>query len=285
MAKKSSHPKTTSTRINRSQDSASSRKSSKKVKNSKPTKEKISKSTGSGDEAARRTKPGSKRSNVSHHPKPVVQAPAASKRWARKVYDILLKTYPEAQCALHHRNAYELLVATILSAQCTDQRVNSVTPALFKAYPDPRSLAGAPLPDIEAAIRVTGFYRNKAKSIQGASRIIVEQHAGHVPDTMEGLTQLPGVARKTANVVLGNVFDKNEGVVVDTHVSRLSQRIGLSTHGNPNKIEKDLMALFPRENWTQLAHLLIHHGRAVCSARKPKCDQCLLANGCPKIGV
>ena len=210
---------------------------------------------------------------------------AQQKRFARRIYKKLLDLYPDAKCALDHRNAYELLIATILSAQCTDKRVNMVTPDLFKAYPDPRALAQAPLTDIEEAVRTTGFYRNKAKAIQKASGIIAQRHGGKVPDTMDELTQLPGVARKTANVVLGNVFGKNDGVVVDTHVGRLSQRIGLSSNTDPKKIERDLMEIFPQETWTMLAHLLIHHGRAVCAARKPKCDQCSLAKDCPKIGV
>ena len=250
----------------------------------KSVKKKIVDSTITNGDSARNTKPNDKKSSIER--KLAVQAPTVTAiRRARRVYDILIKNYPDARCALNHRNAYELLVATILSAQCTDQRVNKVTPSLFKAYPNPQSLADASLIDIEEAIRSTGFFRNKAKSIRGASQIIAQQYDGQVPDTMDDLTQLPGVARKTANVVLGNVFEKNEGVVVDTHVSRLSQRIGLTDHSDPNKIEKDLMALFPRETWTQLAHLLIHHGRAICSARKPKCDQCPLANDCQKNGV
>ena len=204
---------------------------------------------------------------------------------AKRIYAQLMKMYPDARCALDHRDAFELLVATILSAQCTDERVNKVTPDLFKKYPDAKALAQAPIGDIEEAVRSTGFYRNKAKSIQGASQLLVEHHQGRVPDDMAALTSLPGVARKTANVVLGNVFGKNDGVVVDTHVARLSQRIGFTSHKDPKKIEQDLMRLFPRESWTMLAHLLIHHGRAVCSARKPKCDQCGIAKDCPKVGV
>ncbi len=230
--------------------------------------------------------PKAKPSQVKKSGKASAATPAADlKRFARQVYKKLLKEYPDARCALDHRNAYELLVATILSAQCTDKRVNMVTPDLFKAYPDPRSLAQAPLEEIEEAVRTTGFYRNKAKAIRKASEIIAEEHGGQVPDSMDELTNLPGVARKTANVVLGNVFEKNEGVVVDTHVSRLSQRIGLTPHKDPKKIEADLMELFPRDTWTMLAHLLIHHGRAVCSARKPDCDNCPLAKTCLRVGV
>lgn len=204
---------------------------------------------------------------------------------ARRVYGELSKIYPDAKCALHYRDAYQLLLATILSAQCTDTRVNMVTPELFKKYPTPAKMAKASSIAIEEAIRSTGFYRNKAKSLIGSSRLLVQKHHGEVPDTMEQLIQLPGVARKTANVVLGNAFGKNEGVVVDTHVGRLSRRLGLSSHTDPNKVEQDLMALFPRDNWAILAHLLILHGRAVCGARKPRCDRCTLAKMCPKIGV
>lgn len=204
---------------------------------------------------------------------------------AQAVFAKLLTLYPDARCALDHRNAYELLVATILSAQCTDKRVNMVTPDLFKKYPDPAALAGAPLEEIEEAVRTTGFYRNKAKSIRGASQIITEKFGGQVPASMDDLTSLPGVARKTANVVLGNAFGKNEGVVVDTHVMRLSRRLGLTRHTDAQKIENDLMNLFDRKNWTLLAHLLIDHGRAVCVARKPRCSQCALNDLCPKIGV
>jgi len=210
---------------------------------------------------------------------------ADPKVYAKWVYDKLQKLYPDACCALTHRNPYELLIATILSAQCTDVRVNMVTPALFKQYPNTQALATAPIGQIEQLIRSTGFFRQKAKSLKGASQQLVEHHDGHVPDTMEALTQLPGVARKTANVVLGNAYNKNVGVVVDTHVSRLSQRLGLSTNTSTNKIEQDLIALYPQAKWTMLSHLLIHHGRQVCSARKPKCQQCQLAKDCPKIGV
>ena len=178
-----------------------------------------------------------------------------------------------------------MLVATILAVQCTDKRVNIVTPALFKKYPTADKLAEADQADVEELIRTTGFYRNKAKSLLGASRAIVNDFAGDVPDTMDDLLQLPGVARKTANVVLGNAFDKNVGVVVDTHIGRLSRRLGFTEHDDPKKVERDLMALFPQQTWTMLAHLLIHHGRAICVARKPRCDDCALARMCPKIGV
>ena len=193
--------------------------------------------------------------------------------------------YPDATCALEHRDPFQLLIATILSAQCTDVMVNKVTPVLFKKYPTPAALAEAKRADVEAIIKPTGFYRNKAKSIQGAALAIVQDHDGRVPDTMDQLLKLPGVARKTANVVLGNAFDINEGVVVDTHVGRLSVRLGLTEQTNPVKVEQDLMQLFPRKHWTMLSHLLIFHGRAVCTARKPKCDACDLSRMCPKVGV
>lgn len=207
------------------------------------------------------------------------------RRRAARVYRKLLATYPDAHCALIHRNAFELLVATILSAQCTDARVNMVTPRLFEKYPTPQAMADAPLRDLEQLVRTTGFYRNKAKNIQGAARMITERHAGEVPRTMQELLELPGVARKTANVVLGNAFGINVGVVVDTHIGRLSRRLGFTTHTDPVKVERDLMALFPKKNWTMLAHLLIFHGRQICQARKPKCDICPVNKDCPKIGV
>lgn len=195
------------------------------------------------------------------------------------------RTYTHADCALHHRNPFELLVATILSAQCTDERVNQVTPWLFKRYPDPPTMAAATQEELEALVRPTGFFRNKAKSIQAASTMIIDRFSGKVPDTMEGLIQLPGVARKTANVLLGTAFGKNEGVVVDTHVGRLAIRLGLTRETDPVKVEKDLMELFPKPKWTFLGHSLILHGRSICSARKPDCGACPLAVHCPKVGV
>ena len=207
------------------------------------------------------------------------------RRRARRIYRKLEVMYPEARCALNHRNPWELLVATILSAQCTDKRVNKVTPALFDAFPTPEATAQAAPEQIEPYVQSCGFYRNKAKNIHGAAQTVVEQHDGQVPDTMKELLQLPGVARKTANVVLGNAFDKNVGAVVDTHVGRLSERLGFSEHRDPKKIEPDLMARFPRKHWTMLAHLLIAHGRAICKARRPLCSQCELRRSCPQIGV
>lgn len=203
----------------------------------------------------------------------------------QRIYRRLEEEFPQAKCALLHDNPFELLIATILSAQCTDERVNMTTPALFKKYPTPRKMASAKQDDIEKLIRSCGFYRNKAKSIRGAAMAIVEDHGGKVPDTMDELLKLPGVARKTANVVLGNAFGINVGMVVDTHIKRLSYRMGLTDHTDPVKVERDLMQLFPAEQWTMLSHLLIWHGRRTCSARKPDCDHCPVADDCPKRGV
>jgi endonuclease III len=190
------------------------------------------------------------------------------KKRAQHILDTLYEHYPDPNCALNHRNPFELLIATILSAQTTDVRVNKVTPDLFKAYPTPEAMAEAPLEELEEIIRSTGFYRQKSKSIKQASETIVQEFNGKVPDTMKGLLKLRGAARKTANVVLGNAFNKNVGVVVDTHVERLSNRFGLTKEKkNTNKIEKDLMALFPQEHWANLSHLLILHGRNACKAR------------------
>jgi endonuclease-3 len=191
------------------------------------------------------------------------------------------RIYPDAHCELDFRNALQLLVATILSAQSTDRRVNMVTPALFRKYRTAKSYADAPLPELENAIKSTGFYRNKAKSIRGAAREIVEKHNGKVPDTMAKLCELPGVGRKTANVVLGNAFHKDEGIVVDTHVIRLSQRLGLTKQKDPVKIELDLMKLVPRSDWTDWSHWLIWHGRRRCYARKPDCSRCEVFKLCP----
>jgi endonuclease-3 len=209
----------------------------------------------------------------------------AEKRRAGRIYRKLAETYPQAQCALTHRNPFELLVATILSAQCTDEQVNKITPKLLERYPDPDAMAQAPLRQIEKLIHSTGFYRNKAKALKFASKAIVDEHGGRVPDTMEQLLGLRGVARKTANVVLGNAFGRNVGVVVDTHVKRLAYRMGLTGNTDPVKIEQDLMARFPRKNWAMLSHLLIWHGRAVCKARKPDCDHCPVKRQCPQVGV
>jgi len=192
----------------------------------------------------------------------------------------LRKVYPNVVCALHHRNAFELTIATILSAQTTDVGVNKATPALFKAFPTPKALASASLPEIEPLIRTTGFYRAKAKNIQGAARVLVEKFHGKVPQTIEELTELPGVARKTANVVLGSWFGIAAGVVVDTHVLRLSRRLELTKATDPKKVEQDLMKIIPQDRWIQFSHELIHHGRQVCIARKPHCVDCSLEKLC-----
>ncbi len=189
--------------------------------------------------------------------------------------------YPGATCSLEHADPYQLLVATILSAQCTDERVNMVTPGLFRRYPAPEDLADARVEELEEMIRSTGFFRNKSKSLLGMANAVVERHGGRVPDSMEELTALPGVGRKTANVVLGNAFHKNVGVVVDTHVRRLARRLGLTASDDPEQIERDLMEVVPREDWTDISHLLIYHGRAVCRAQKPRCASCVLADLCP----
>ncbi|MEP0775787.1 MAG: endonuclease III [Acidobacteriota bacterium] len=197
----------------------------------------------------------------------------------------LAVAYPDAWCELRHSSPYELLVATILSAQCTDARVNQVTPALFARYPDPAALAAADPAELEELIRPTGFFRNKARALLGMARAIAERFAGRVPATMEELTSLPGVGRKTANVILGTGFGIAAGIVVDTHVARLSRRLGLTRESNPERIEDDLKALFPPSSWILLAHRLIIHGRRVCTARRPACDACPLAHVCPRLGV
>ncbi len=197
----------------------------------------------------------------------------------------LQQTYPDAHCELNHSSPLELLVATILSAQCTDKRVNLVTPELFRRYPAAADYAQAPLPELEAAIKSTGFFRNKSKSLKTACQAIVARHGGRVPQTMEELTGLGGVGRKTANVVLGNAFGINCGIVVDTHVARLSQRLGLTRETGPEKIEQALMPLVPREQWTLFSHWLIWHGRRRCYARNPDCANCELKSLCPKVGV
>jgi len=188
--------------------------------------------------------------------------------------------YPNAECALHHKNAWELLVATILSAQCTDARVNMVTPELFRKFPTPKAMAEASLPAIEEEIRSTGFYHNKAKSISGAAKKIVGEFGGRVPKTIAELLTVPGAARKTANVVLGVAYKIAEGVVVDTHVLRISKRLGLTQATDPKKVEQDLMRITPKDHWIQFSHELIHHGRQVCIARKPRCVDCTLETLC-----
>ncbi len=203
---------------------------------------------------------------------------------ARQMVTILRRCYPEARCALHYANPFQLLVATILSAQCTDVQVNRVTPALFARYPDSRALAAADPEELEDLVRPTGFFRNKARSLVGCARALVEKFAGEVPRSLEELTELPGVGRKTANVVLGNAFDV-PGMVVDTHVKRLSRRFGWTVENDPEKIERDLCVLLPKKDWTLAGHLLIHHGRQVCKAPVPLCSTCPLRTLCPRIGV
>ena len=210
-------------------------------------------------------------------------APAAER--APDIYRRLAAAYPDARCALDHRNPYELLVATILSAQCTDKRVNMVTPALFAKYPNAEALADARPEELEEMIKSTGFFRNKTRSLLGMSAKVAELHGGRIPESMEELVRLPGVGRKTANVVLGNAFERAEGVVVDTHVARLSARLALTREIDPVKIEQDLMKLFPRDQWTMLAHLLIWHGRQVCIARRPLCEKCVVNDLCPSSRV
>jgi endonuclease III len=190
------------------------------------------------------------------------------------------EAYPDAVCALTHRTPWELLVATILSAQCTDARVNMVTPELFRRFPTPKAMAAAPLDQIEEKIRTTGFFHNKAKSIQGAARKITEEFGGKVPQTLAELITIPGAARKTANVVLGVSFGKAEGVVVDTHVFRISRRLELAKGDTPQEVEKELMQVLPQERWISYSHQVIHHGRQVCVARSPKCDKCNLETLC-----
>ena len=203
----------------------------------------------------------------------------------KRILETLQRTYPTETCALHHKSPLDLLVATILSAQCTDERVNLVTKDLFASYHDAEDYARAPTGELEEAIRPTGFFRNKAKAIQEACGRIVEAYGGRVPETMEELLTLRGVARKTANVLLGTWFKKNEGVVVDTHVHRIAMRLGLTKQKTPEKIERDLMAILPREAWTDFAHRVIWHGRRICDARKPECERCPLDPLCPKVGV
>jgi endonuclease-3 len=211
------------------------------------------------------------------------RTPAAKR--APGIFERLHRAYPDARCALNFESPYQLLVATILSAQCTDKRVNMVTPELFRRYATARELAAAKPEDLEEIIKSTGFFRSKSRSLIGMATGIAEKYGGVVPSKMDQLVELPGVGRKTANVILGNAFDRNEGVVVDTHVTRLSQRLALTKHSDPVKIEQDLMKLFPTEQWTLLAHLLIEHGRQICIARAPKCDQCVLSDLCPSSTV
>ncbi len=233
-----------------------------------------SKSRDNAAQAARQTQPRPAAVAASAH------AAGRSPERVQAIVATLAAAYPQAECALHHRNAWELLVATILSAQCTDVRVNIVTPELFRRYPTPQDLAAAPLPAIEELIRTTGFYHNKAVSISGAAKKITAEFAGQVPRDMAALLTLPGVARKTANVVLGVAFGIADGIVVDTHVQRISRRLDLTAEEDPKRIEQDLMAVIPRPEWIAFSHRVIAHGRQTCVARKPKCDACTLERLC-----
>lgn len=253
------------------------KKSSKKMSTAKKT---SSKKTTSDKRASKNTT--TKKRAAKSKTKRV--SPALKER-AERLYGGLVELFPTVECALDHKNAFELLVATILSAQCTDERVNKVTPALFKQFPTAQKMSQAPIETIEKLIHSTGFYRNKAKSIKGMSTLVVEKHGGEIPDTMDELLKLPGVARKTANVLLGTWFKKNIGVVVDTHVKRLSNRMGLTTQTQPEKVEGDLMVIFPQEEWTNLSHRMIYLGRSLCPARKPKCEECPLQPDCKQVGV
>jgi endonuclease-3 len=244
--------------------------------------------------AAKSTKPAKAKKRASDSGKAVL-LPHLRERWPRtaaerkaraaEYYERLAATYPDAHCALDHEDAYQLLVATILSAQCTDKRVNIVTPELFKRYPSATQMAGAEREELETEIKSTGFFRSKTKSLLGMAQSLVARHGGAVPDSMDELTQLPGVGRKTANVVLGNAFHKNVGIVVDTHVTRLSERLGLTRETDAVKIEEDLMPLFPSDQWTMVSHLLIEHGRQICLARAPRCEECPLNDICPSSRV
>ena len=212
-------------------------------------------------------------------------ATAEAKRYAAKIVKRLKAEYLDAECALTHRTPLELTIATILSAQCTDARVNIVTQDLFKKYQSAQDFAAAPIADLEKAVQSTGFFRNKARNIKACCQQLVDQHGGKIPQDMDQLVKLPGIGRKTANVVLGTAFGLSTGVVVDTHVTRLSNRLGLTTHSDAVKIERDLIALLPKSEWIDFSHRMIHHGRRVCVARKPRCEQCVLNDICPRVGV
>ena len=233
------------------------------------------------------TKPALESKPVSRAPKKAVAAPRSISRYppaaqrAPQIYERLHARFPDAHCALDFHSPFQLLVATILSAQCTDKRVNMVTPVLFARYPTPAALAAAKPEELEDIIKSTGFFRAKAKSLIGMATALADRYSGDVPAQMTELVRLPGVGRKTANVVLGNAFGQDEGVVVDTHVARVSYRLALTRQTDPVKIEQDLMALFPRSQWTMLSHLFIEHGRQICDARRPKCEVCPLNDLCP----
>ncbi len=203
----------------------------------------------------------------------------------KEIISLLKKYYPDAKCSLDFKNPFELLVATVLSAQCTDERVNKVTPELFKKFPDAKAMAKADIGELEELVRSTGFYKNKAKNLKNTAQILTETYDGKIPKSLDQLTHLSGVGKKTANVVLGTAFGIASGVVVDTHVGRLSQRLGLTKNKTPEKIQQDLEKVIPQENWIEWSHLLIYHGRQICKARKPQCEVCFLQEICPKVGV
>jgi endonuclease-3 len=215
----------------------------------------------------------------------VPESREAKRQRARRIVRQLAKTYGDAECALVHDNAFQLVAATILSAQCTDERVNIVTPVLFREYPSPRELAAARQEDVERIIQSTGFFRSKAKSLIGMARGLMERHGGEVPRDLDSLVELPGVGRKTANVVLGTAFGIPSGVVVDTHVTRITRLLGLTKAATAEKIEQELMQLIARKEWINFSHRLIHHGRRICIARRPKCRECPLLKLCPRIGL
>lgn len=216
---------------------------------------------------------------------PPMTASPKAKRHVQRVLQALRADYPDAECALHHDNAFQLLIATILSAQCTDKRVNLVTKDLFAKYPTAADLAGVPLSRLEKLIQSTGFFRNKAKCIRGCCQQLVEKYGGQVPRELSQLVELPGVGRKTANVVLGTAYGLATGVVVDTHVGRISRRLGLTRENDAVKVERDLIKQLPRDDWIDYSHRMIHHGRQVCKARRPLCDECSMKQFCPRIGV
>lgn len=213
------------------------------------------------------------------------ETPAEKKRRAGRIVRALEKAYPGVDCALHHETPFQLTVATILSAQCTDERVNAVTPDLFRKYPDAEALAAASQEDVEQVIRSLGFFRAKANNLLGMARKLVDEFDGEIPDNLPDLVSLPGVGRKTANVVLGVAFGRATGVVVDTHVKRITNLLGLTESKNPEIIERDLMKLLPKTKWIAFSHQLIHHGRGICIARRPKCPECPLLRQCPRVGL
>jgi endonuclease III len=243
----------------------------------------IRKTTARSKTIANRVKPASG-SKTASKPRPAATE-IELRNQARQVVRALAKTYPDAKCALHHKSAYQLLVATILSAQCTDVRVNMVTPVLFARYPDARALASASQSDLEEIIRSTGFFRAKAASLLGMARAVVEQHGGEIPKTLDELVELPGVGRKTANVVLGTIWAIASGIVVDTHVKRITTLLGLTRSTSAEPIEQDLMKIVPQSEWVNFSHRLIHHGRKVCIARRPKCLECSLLSCCRRVGL